>query len=286
MQQSKALIKVDNLSLSYANGVQALEAISFSIDHCKITGLVGMNGAGKSTLFKAIMGFVRANVGTIQVQGLTIQAALKQGLIAYVPQSQQIDWEFPLLLEEVVMMGRYAHMGLLKLPRPQDRHIVAEAIAMVNLQGLEKRPIGTLSGGQKKRMFVARALAQQSPLILLDEPFAGIDMQTELALMALFKKLVQQQQKSMLVSTHNLGSVANFCDDVLLLNRRLIASGAVDKVFTHKNLSLAFGGMLRHFSVAQQQLHEDQDERQVTVLTDDERPLVLYGESHQQKIMH
>ena len=287
-KESMSIIEVDHLDIAYENGHHALSNISVSISANKITGLVGKNGAGKSTLFQAIMGFLPQAKGTIKIANKPIKTALKERLVAYVPQSDQIDWHFPLLVHDVVMMGRYANMGLLKIPSPQDKQLVDEVIEKVGLQGLQKRPIAELSGGQKKRMFLARALAQLSPIILMDEPFAGIDSETELSLIQLFKQIAHEG-KTLLVSTHNLGSVPNFCDDVILLNQSLIATGAVEQVFTQEQLAIAFGGMLRHLNVPPQgepqRGHELDKPNEVTVLTDDERPLVLFGEERQQTIV-
>lgn len=277
------MISIENLTVVYSNGQLALEDINIQINSGVITGLVGMNGAGKSSLFKAIMGFIEPSQGKILVQGMDVKQAIKKNFVAYVPQSEDIDWNFPLLVEHVVMMGRYSHMGWLRRASKQDYLEVDKALERVGLLDLRQRQIGELSGGQKKRMFVARALAQNSTLILLDEPFTGVDITTEASLVNLFKELVQAG-KNVLVSTHNLGSVPNFCDEVLLLNCRLIASGEVTATFSQENLSKAFGGMLRHQIFSK--LHKDKDKRSVTVLMDDESPLVLYGDNKNKEIIN
>lgn len=138
-----------------------------------------MNGSGKSTLFKAVMGFVRAASGTISILGLPPHRALRQNLVAYVPQSEEVDWSFPVLVEDVVMMGRYGHMGFMRRPKECDKQIVTDALKRVDMLELRHRQIGELSGGQKKRVFLARAIAQQGEVILLDEPFTGVDVKTE-----------------------------------------------------------------------------------------------------------
>ena len=150
------------------------------------------------------------------------------------------------------------------------------------MTALRKRQIGELSGGQKKRVFLARALAQESQVILLDEPFTGVDVQTEEQIMSLLRQL-REEEKVILVSTHNLGSVPEFCDRAVLINRTVLASGTTETVFTQENLQLAFGGVLRRFVLTGKQLHNDDDTRQVTVLSDDERPVVLYGENQSNK---
>ncbi|WP_061034903.1 MULTISPECIES: manganese/iron ABC transporter ATP-binding protein [Vibrio] len=270
-------IKVSDISVTYRNGHTALYDASFTLPKGSITALVGVNGSGKSTLFKSIMGFVPVSQGSVEILGLPAKKALKQNVVAYVPQSEEIDWNFPVLVEDVVMMGRYGHMGLLRIPKQKDHDMVTAALDRVNMTPFRKRQIGELSGGQKKRVFLARALAQESDVILLDEPFTGVDVQTEDQIMALLREL-RDEGKVMLVSTHNLGSVPGFCDRTVLINRTVLASGMTRDVFTPENLELAFGGVLRHFILGGKDLHEDDDERKLTVLSDHERPVVMYGE--------
>ena len=270
-------IKVSDISVTYRNGHTALYDASFTLPKGSITALVGVNGSGKSTLFKSIMGFVPVSQGSVEILGLPAKKALKQNVVAYVPQSEEIDWNFPVLVEDVVMMGRYGHMGLLRIPKQTDHEMVTAALDRVNMTAFRKRQIGELSGGQKKRVFLARALAQESEVILLDEPFTGVDVQTEDQIMALLRDL-RDEGKVMLVSTHNLGSVPDFCDRTVLINRTVLASGMTRDVFTPENLELAFGGVLRHFILGGKDLHEDDDERKLTVLSDHERPVVMYGE--------
>jgi manganese/iron transport system ATP-binding protein len=281
---AKALIRVNDISVTYANGHTALENVSFALRPGRICGLVGVNGAGKSTLFKSMMGFVTPTQGHIEIDQGTVAEALRRNLIAYVPQTEEVDWHFPVLVEDVVMMGRYGKMGFMRRPACADQTAVTEALTRVDMQDFRKRQIGELSGGQKKRVFVARALAQGGTIILLDEPFTGVDIKTEASLVTLFKSLAAEG-RLILVSTHNLGSIPSFCDDVVLINRTVVAAGTVEKTFTEKNLVKAFGGMLRHLQLAGQDLHDDEDARGVTVLTDDERPLVLYGTRGGQKII-
>lgn len=270
-------IKVSDISVTYRNGHTALYDASFSLPKGSITALVGVNGSGKSTLFKSIMGFVPVSQGSVEILGMPAKKALKQNVVAYVPQSEEIDWNFPVLVEDVVMMGRYGHMGLLRIPKQTDHDMVTAALNRVNMTAFRKRQIGELSGGQKKRVFLARALAQESDVILLDEPFTGVDVQTEEQIMALLRDL-RDEGKVMLVSTHNLGSVPDFCDRTVLINRTVLASGMTSEIFTPENLELAFGGVLRHFILGGKDLHEDDDERKLTVLSDHERPVVMYGE--------
>lgn len=272
-------ISADNVTVVYSNGHVALKDMSFALSAGTICGLVGVNGSGKSTLFKAIMGFVRPTHGEVRIAGLPVDVALKRNLVAYVPQSEDVDWNFPVLVEDVVMMGRYGHMGFLRIASDADRRKVDEALARVGMSGFRRRQIGELSGGQKKRVFLARALAQESPIILLDEPFTGVDVKTETAIIDLLRDL-RGRGHLMLVSTHNLGSVPDFCDQVVLINRVLLAAGPTAETFTQANLEKAFGGVLRHFKLAGSDLHDDDDRRAVTVLTDDERALVFYGDTN------
>ncbi len=274
--QEEGIVARD-VTVTYRNGHTALWDASFEIPRGTVTALVGVNGAGKSTLFKAIMGFVPTARGEIRILGRTVKQALRENLVAYVPQSEEVDWAFPVLVEDVVMMGRYGHMGFLRRPSAADREAVDEALARVNMQDFRHRQIGELSGGQRKRVFLARALAQDGKVILLDEPFTGVDVKTEDQIVALLREL-RDEGRVMLVSTHNLGTVPAFCDRTILVKGTVLNYGTTEKTFTRKNLERAFGGVLRHFTLGGDALHDDGDTRQVTILTDDERPFVQYGE--------
>ena len=277
------IIEINNVGVTYPNGHEALQNINVRLHDKTICGLVGVNGAGKSTLFKAMMGFVTPTTGHVKIDGRDVQQALKENLVSYVPQAEDVDWNFPVLVEDVVMMGRYGHMGFLRRPSAADKQAVDQALERVDMAAYRKRQIGELSGGQKKRVFVARALAQGGKIILLDEPFTGVDIKTEDTLIALFRSLAAEG-RLILVSTHNLGSVPQFCDEVMLINKTLLAYGSVETTFTQENLSKAFGGILRHHQLVGKDIHDDEDARGVTVLTDDERPVVFYGEQGGQKI--
>lgn len=270
-------LSVNGVTVNYRNGVTALRDVSFDIPRGSITAVVGINGSGKSTLFKSIMGFVELSAGTVSVFDQPREAALTDNLVAYVPQSEEVDWNFPVLVEDVVMMGRYGHMGWLRRPTQRDHDAVADAISRVGMTQFADRQIGELSGGQKKRVFLARALAQNGSVILLDEPFTGVDVTTEDQITALLQDL-KDEGRVLLVSTHNLGSVPEFCDRAILINQTILASGRTEDVFTQANLEKAFGGVLRHFTLSGSDIHDDDDSRGVTVLTDDERPFVLYGD--------
>ncbi|MCJ8521362.1 manganese/iron transport system ATP-binding protein [Pseudorhizobium tarimense] len=273
---------VDDITVAYRSGLTALRHASFSVPKGTITALVGVNGAGKSTLFKAIMGFVALAEGTVQILGMPAREALKKNLVAYVPQSEEVDWNFPVLVEDVVMMGRYGHMNFLRIPSRRDHEMVTEALKRVNMEEFRKRQIGELSGGQRKRVFLARALAQEGQVILLDEPFTGVDVTTEEQIIALLRSL-RDEGRVMLVSTHNLGSVPDFCDRTVFVKGTVLAYGKTEDTFNEKNLEKAFGGVLRHFILGGPELHDDEDARHVRVITDDERPYVTYGNGAQKK---
>jgi manganese/iron transport system ATP-binding protein len=276
MTEQTGIIAKD-VTVTYRNGHTALRDASFEIPTGTITALVGVNGAGKSTLFKAIMGFVPAAKGDISVLGMPVKEALQQNIVAYVPQSEEVDWSFPVLVEDVVMMGRYGYMGFLRRPSKMDRAAVTSALERVNMIDFRHRQIGELSGGQRKRVFLARALAQEGKVILLDEPFTGVDVQTEDAIIALLREM-RDEGRVMLVSTHNLGSVPEFCDRTVLVKETVLAYGPTETTFTHDNLELAFGGVLRHFVLGGSDLHDDEDGRTIRVITDDERPFVVYSD--------
>ena len=278
MTEAPLHLEVRNVTVTYPNGNVALRDATFQLSGGTVCALVGVNGSGKSTLFKAIMGFVRPSRGEVLVSGDDIAAAQKRNLVAYVPQSEEVDWTFPVSVWDVVMMGRYGYMNFLRIPRAEDRRVVEESLARVGMAEFRERQIGELSGGQKKRVFLARALAQRGRVILLDEPFTGVDVGTETAIIELLREL-RRDGHLMLVSTHNLGAVPEFCDQVVLVNRTVLACGPTAEVFTEQNLLAAFGGVLRHFRFDESTVQRH-DGRTVTVLTDDERPLVFGKGGH------
>jgi manganese/iron transport system ATP-binding protein len=271
-------ITASAVTVTYRNGHTALHNANFNIPPGSITGLVGVNGAGKSTLFKAIMGFVPISSGKIRILGLPVKEALSQNIISYVPQSEEVDWDFPILVEDVVLMGRYGKMGFFRTPKRADRDAVTNALIRVNMADYRKRQIGELSGGQRKRVFLARALAQDGKVILLDEPFTGIDVKTEETIIKLLREM-RDEGRVVVVSTHNLGSVPEFCDHTVLVKQTVLAFGPTKTTFTQENLELAFGGVLRHFVLGGSDLHNDDDSRQVRVITDDEKPFVIYDDN-------
>ena len=251
-------VEIENVTVAY-NGKVALYSASLQLQAGSIHGLVGMNGAGKSTLFKAIMGFVKPATGTISIDGLSIHQAQKRNLVAYVPQSEEVDWDFPVSVHDVVMMGRYGYMNLLRIPRAIDKQFVRASLERVEMWEMRDRQIGELSGGQKKRAFFARALAQQGTVLLLDEPFAGVDIKTEKMMIDLLTEL-RQSGHTILISTHDLASITTFCDRVVLVNRSILAYGSTDEVFTEENLARAFGGSVGDFSSAKTHINLDRQQ--------------------------
>ena len=278
MSEQAASISVESVTVRYSNGHTAIRDVSFTLQGGTTCALVGVNGSGKSTLFKSLMGQIKPKSGSIRLCGLPVSQALKRNLVAYVPQSEEVDWQFPVSVYDVVMQGRYGYLNFLRLPKAEDKRKVQEAMERVGIAHLAQRQIGELSGGQKKRVFLARALAQQSKIILLDEPFTGVDVKTEDAIVDLLGQL-RAQGHLILVSTHNLGMVPDFCDQVVMINRTVLAAGRTEHTFNQHNLELAFGGVLRHFRLSGSDLHDDEDRRVLTVLTDDERPAVFYGQA-------
>ncbi|WP_375748911.1 metal ABC transporter ATP-binding protein [Vibrio sp. HN007] len=276
MNQTLPKIEASGLSVVYKNGFTAIHDVSFELNAGTICALVGINGGGKSTLFKSIMGLVKLTEGDIKLSGVSTKQALKSNMVAYVPQSEDIDWDFPILTKDVVMQGRYGYMGFFRKPSDKDHAAVHSAMEKMGILALADRQIGELSGGQKKRVFLARALAQKSKIILLDEPFTGVDFTTENAIMSLLREL-QLDGHLILVSTHNLGSVPDYCDQVLFINRTIVAAGPIETTFTQENLMATFGGVLKQVGIKGQTLHKDNDDRSVVILSDHDKPAVFYG---------
>ncbi|MBN4003419.1 metal ABC transporter ATP-binding protein [Nostoc sp. LPT] len=245
-------IDVENLTVAY-HGKVALHGAFLQIQAGSISGLLGMNGSGKSTLFKAIMGFLKPVTGQVLINGLPIKTVQKKSLVAYVPQSEEVDWNFPVSVHDVVMMGRYGYMNILRIPSAKDQRVVKESLERVQMWSMRDRQIGELSGGQKKRAFLARALAQQGTVLLLDEPFTGVDIKTEKAMIDLLLEL-REEGHTILISTHDLASITTFCDQVVLINRTILAYGNTSEVFTEENLSRTFGGSLGDLSFSKSQI--------------------------------
>ncbi len=241
-------LAVEHLGVRYRE-VVALDDASLVLPRGRVCALLGVNGSGKSSLFGAVMGTVRPSAGTVSILGGDPAAARRAGAVAYVPQSEQVDWTFPLRVRDVVMTGRYGRMGTTRRTRPVDRAAVEEALELVELTALADRQIGRLSGGQRKRAFLARALAQDAALLLLDEPFTGVDKPSEATITTLLRRAAGQG-RSVLVSTHDLGGLARLCDDAVLLHRRVLASGPVQQVLRPEVLALAFGALPAPAAVA------------------------------------
>ena len=237
-------IKLEGVNVRYGNNV-ALSDASIKIPYHSFTGVIGMNGAGKSTLFKAMMGLVVPPTGTITICGDDPKTAQKHGHVAYVPQSELVDWDFPVSVSEVVMMGRIGTQNIFKTPSKEDHVAVQNGLERVNMTAFKDRQIGELSGGQKKRVFVARALAQGAEILLLDEPFAGLDATTEKSLIALLITL-QESGKTIILATHDLLSLPDTCDHVALVKSTVIAFGPTKEVFTRALVEKTFDGSLNH----------------------------------------
>jgi len=233
-------LRVSNVTVAYPNGHIALQDASLTLDGPTICGLLGVNGAGKSTLFKAIMGMLTPAAGAVRLGGRTVAEAQRLNWVAYVPQNEEVDWAFPVSVHDVVMMGRYGYMNGLRIPTSADRKAVEQGLRRVGMEGFADRQIGQLSGGQKKRVFLARALAQDGRIILLDEPFGGVDVTTQEQIMTLLREL-RAEGRIILVSTHDLASVPEFCDQVALVKGTVLAAGPTEDVFTPRQLARAFG---------------------------------------------
>jgi ABC-type Mn2+/Zn2+ transport system ATPase subunit len=237
---------VRDVSVAYAEGALALRDANLQLETGSICGLIGLNGSGKSTLFKTIMGFLKPLSGTVTVNGVSSLEAQRAGLIAYVPQAEEVDWNFPVSVWDVVLMGRYGKMNLLRTPKAHDLEIARASLERVDMTAFKHRQIGELSGGQRKRAFLARALAQQGRILLFDEPFAGVDAKTEQTIIALLEGL-RDEGHTVLISTHDLDSVKSFCDSVALIaNRTVLEYGDTERVFTQENLMRVFGGAPSH----------------------------------------
>ena len=243
-------ILVDNITVDY-NGFVALHDARLAVPRGTICALVGMNGAGKSTLFKAIMGFLTPTAGRVLIEGAPVTIAQRRGRLAYMPQAEEVDWAFPVSVQDVVMMGRYGFMNILRTPRKTDRDKVAQSLERIGMSDFRARQIGELSGGQRKRTFLARALAQDAQIMLLDEPFTGIDAKTEEAIIQLLREL-RDEGRTIVICTHDLASIASFCDEVALINRTVLAYGPLEATFTPDNIARAYGGVFNHLVFANQ----------------------------------
>jgi manganese/zinc/iron transport system ATP- binding protein len=218
-----------------------LWGIDLKVPKGKLVGVVGPNGAGKSTLIKAIMCLVPPSSGWVKIFGKPYNENRRR--VGYVPQRESVDWDFPVTVMDVVMMGRYGHVGWFKRPKKADREIARDCLDKVKMLPFAKRQISNLSGGQQQRVFLARALAQESDIYFMDEPFAGVDAATETAIIALLHEL-REKGKTLLVVHHDLPTARNYFDQLLLLNMRVVAYGETEKVFTYELLQKTYGGRL------------------------------------------
>jgi manganese/zinc/iron transport system ATP- binding protein len=240
IQNNNTILEVHDLTVSYSKK-PALWDVDFSIPEGKLVGIIGPNGAGKSTLIKAIMNLIPLDSGYVKIFSDDINNVRDK--IAYVPQRGSVDWDFPANVLDIVLMGRYSKRGLFKRSTNDDKNIAMQSLEKTGMQQFIKRQISQLSGGQQQRVFIARALAQQADLYLMDEPFAGIDATTE---QTIFQLLLQMRSegKTILVVHHDLQSAYEYFDWIILLNTQLIASGPKDEIFVPEYLQKTYGGKL------------------------------------------
>ncbi|MEM9835895.1 MAG: metal ABC transporter ATP-binding protein [Bacteroidota bacterium] len=235
-----SIININDLSVTY-DRKRVLSNIFLDFEEGKRYGILGQNGSGKSTLLKSILGLIEDYSGEISVWGQPIDAVRNR--VVYVPQRSQIDFSFPTTVRDVVMMGRYPHKKVFQRINAKDHALVENALQELGILALQDRQIGELSGGQQQRAFLARALAQEADLLLLDEPFVGVDIPTEEKMIAVLRQL-SEAGKTLLVVHHDLQAVPDYFDHIVLLNQRLVAAGPTATTFTKKNLAAAFGGQL------------------------------------------
>lgn len=237
-------IEVKNLTVSFGPKPALLD-VSLTIDQGLLVGVIGPNGAGKSTLIKAVLGFVKPDFGQVLILGEPWEQA--RGRVAYVPQRGAVDWDYPITVEQVALMGRYGHVPWWKDPGPEDRRRVQEALKMVRMTDFRHRQIGQLSGGQQQRVFMARALAQGGDILLLDEPFAGVDAATERAILDVLDR-AKTSGRTLIVVHHDLATAAEYFDRLILIKQRLYGYGAPDRVLNPELLAEVYEGKLRAFS--------------------------------------
>lgn len=239
-EDDRPILDVHKVSARY-NGRLAIEDITFHLHAGEQVAVVGPNGAGKSTLFKVVAGVLQPSRGEVNIYGSTPRGHV---CIAYISQRSQVDWNFPVSVADVVMMGRIAKLGLLGWPKKRDWDFVHQVLGIVNLDDLANRQIGELSGGQQQRMFIARALAQEAELMLMDEPLTGLDSPSQEGILALLDEL-KRQDVTVMVATHDLEQASKYFDRIMLLNHRLIGFGLSDDVLQTEKLLQAYGGRLR-----------------------------------------
>jgi manganese/zinc/iron transport system ATP- binding protein len=240
MNRESVAIEVHDVTVAYGRR-PVLWDVDLDIPKGRLIAIVGPNGAGKSTLLKAILGLVPLTSGHVEIFGRSINKA--RSLVGYVPQRESVDWDFPISAREVVLMGRYGRLGWLRRPKREDHDAADAALLKVSMKDYAHRQISELSGGQQQRVFLARALAQDAPLYLMDEPFAGVDAATEAAIVEVLRSL-RDQGRTVVAVHHDLQTVPEYFDHVVMLNLRLVAAGSVSHTFTRDNLLRTFGGRL------------------------------------------
>ena len=233
-------LEIHDLTVAYHKR-PVLWGVDVEVPAGQLVGVIGPNGAGKSTLIKAAMGLVPVSSGWVKVFGRPVKDNLRR--VGYVPQRESVDWDFPVSVMDVVLMGRYGHLGLFKRPRKEDREVARECLEKVKMLPYADRQISNLSGGQQQRVFLARALAQESDLYFMDEPFAGVDAATEAAIVTILQEL-KDQGKTLLVVHHDLPTAKTYFDSLLLLNMRVVAFGPTEEVFNYDLLQSTYGGRL------------------------------------------
>lgn len=236
----EAALLIEGLSVDYGN-LRALSDVNLRLDAGTVCAVLGMNGSGKSTLFKAISGVIRPSSGTVRIGGQSTRQAQRAGILGYMPQAESVDWDFPVSVRDVVLMGRYGAMGPSRRPRREDKDLTERAIRIVGLTDLADRQIGELSGGQKKRAFLARALAQQAKVLLLDEPFAGVDTVSATTMIRVLRDLASEGV-AVLITVHDIENIDRLADSAVLLRGRVVYQGTPTSVVEPENLALAFGG--------------------------------------------
>lgn len=237
------MLEIEHLNVSYGTH-QALKNINLSIDKGKLIGVIGPSGSGKSTLFKAILGLIPIDSGTILINEQKLDAVRKE--IAYIPQRIEIDWDFPILVKDAVLLGCYPRLGLFERPKEVDKELAMDCLERVGMKNYAGSHIGELSGGQKQRIFIARLLAQEAKYIFLDEPFVGVDILSEKIIIDLLKTL-RDEGKTILIIHHDLMKVQDYFDELIVLDQKLVAAGSVNKIFKADLLEKAYGGPIALF---------------------------------------
>ena len=236
----KTSLEVKNLTVSYSNKI-ALTDVNFSMESGKLIGIIGPNGSGKSTLMKAVLNLTAKDSGEVQINEKTLEEV--RGNIAYIPQRSNIDWDFPILVRDTVLLGTYPKLGLFKRPKAKEKKIAEEALKKVGMEDFADKQIGELSGGQQQRVFLARSLAQNADIFFMDEPFVGIDIHSEEIIINILKEL-RDQGKTLFVIHHDLTKVEDYFDELILVNKELVAAGAVSDVFTPELMERTFNAPL------------------------------------------